>query len=235
MNVLLLGNSALVAEWLTVLRAHSCTVLKRSISFALPDDASLITSAEEVEDVDLVLDLHMKASAKRRTLLREIEPRIGKTTPVLVNTVAAPLSRMQSWFADPARVFGIAALPTLAAYPIVEVSSTGANADPGETVAAFFDSLGKRMEVLGEGVAHVFPRVFCMIVNEAVFALQQGIASERDIDTAMTLGVNYPAGPLEWGARMGWKHVLRVLEALHAELGDDRYRPAPLLRSLAAR
>jgi 3-hydroxybutyryl-CoA dehydrogenase len=47
--------------------------------------------------------------------------------------------------------------------------------------------------------------------------------------------VNYPAGPLEWGRRIGWKHVLRVLEAMHREFGDDRYRPAPLLRSMAAR
>jgi 3-hydroxybutyryl-CoA dehydrogenase len=71
-----------------------------------------------------------------------------------------------------------------------------------------------------------------MIINEAAFALMEGVASAEDIDTAMKLGTNYPLGPLEWADRIGLDQVLAVLEGLQAEYGDDRYRPAPLLRQL---
>jgi 3-hydroxybutyryl-CoA dehydrogenase len=71
-----------------------------------------------------------------------------------------------------------------------------------------------------------------MIINEAAFALMDGVASAEDIDMAMKLGTNYPLGPLEWADRIGLDQVLSVLEGLQAEHGDDRYRAAPLLRQL---
>jgi 3-hydroxybutyryl-CoA dehydrogenase len=86
--------------------------------------------------------------------------------------------------------------------------------------------------VVPDGPGLVFPRILCMIINEAAFALMEGVASAEDIDTAMKLGTNYPLGPLEWADRIGLDQVLGVLEGLQAEYGEDRYRPAPLLRQL---
>ena len=77
-------------------------------------------------------------------------------------------------------------------------------------------------------------RIVCQLVNEAAFALQKGVGSAADIDTAMRLGFNYPRGPLEWGDSIGLDHVLAVLDALHEELGEERYRAAPLLRRMVA-
>jgi 3-hydroxybutyryl-CoA dehydrogenase len=76
-------------------------------------------------------------------------------------------------------------------------------------------------------------RVLATIVNEAASAVAEGIAAPESIDTAMRLGANYPAGPLEWGERIGLAQVVRLLDALHAEVPDGRYRVVPLLRSLA--
>jgi 3-hydroxybutyryl-CoA dehydrogenase len=78
-------------------------------------------------------------------------------------------------------------------------------------------------------------RVLATIVNEAASAVADGIASPESIDTAMRLGANYPSGPLEWGERIGLSQVVRLLDALHAEVPDGRYRVVPLLRSLASR
>jgi 3-hydroxybutyryl-CoA dehydrogenase len=80
----------------------------------------------------------------------------------------------------------------------------------------------------------VVGRVVCALVNEAAFALGEGVASAADIDTAMTLGVNYPHGPLAWGARLGLPLVAETLDYLRDFYGEERYRVAPLLRRLIA-
>lgn len=75
--------------------------------------------------------------------------------------------------------------------------------------------------------------ISAQIVNEAVFALAEGVASEADVDAAMRLGLNWPVGPLEWGWRLGHARVLATLLELRDAYGEA-YRPAPLLRRLAA-
>ena len=76
----------------------------------------------------------------------------------------------------------------------------------------------------------IFERILVMLINEAVDALFWNIASKEDIDTAMTKGVNYPKGLIEWGSDIGWNKVLNKLEELRAYYCEDRYRPSPLLR-----
>ena len=78
----------------------------------------------------------------------------------------------------------------------------------------------------------VLGRVLCLIINEAAAMLMEGVASARDIDTALKLGANYPRGPLEWADSMGVDFVYAVLRGLQEEQGEDRYRPAPLLRKM---
>ncbi|MDQ2809934.1 MAG: 3-hydroxyacyl-CoA dehydrogenase family protein, partial [Chloroflexota bacterium] len=81
---------------------------------------------------------------------------------------------------------------------------------------------------------YVIGRVVCGIINEAAFALGEGVASAADIDTAMRLGVNYPQGPLEWANKLGLPLVLAMLEHLYDFYHEERYRAAPLLRQLVA-
>jgi 3-hydroxybutyryl-CoA dehydrogenase len=76
----------------------------------------------------------------------------------------------------------------------------------------------------------VFPRILAMLVNEAFFALGEGVATEADIDRALQLGANYPRGPIAWGKEQGLARVLALLDALRHELGEERYRAAPALR-----
>jgi 3-hydroxybutyryl-CoA dehydrogenase len=78
----------------------------------------------------------------------------------------------------------------------------------------------------------IFERVLAMLINEAVDAAFMRVASARDIDTAMTKGVNYPKGLLAWADELGLERVLRWLTQLHEEYGEDRYRPSPLLRRM---
>ena len=80
----------------------------------------------------------------------------------------------------------------------------------------------------------VFPRIICQIMNEAAFALQEEIASPRDIDIALKAGAGHPLGPIEWADKIGLEHVVAVLSALQRDLAEDRYRVAPLLKQMVA-
>jgi 3-hydroxybutyryl-CoA dehydrogenase len=74
----------------------------------------------------------------------------------------------------------------------------------------------------------------CQVINECAFAVGEGVGTVADVDDGMVLGLNQPRGPLAWADTIGLDHVLAVLDALRSELGEERYRAAPLLRRLAA-
>jgi 3-hydroxybutyryl-CoA dehydrogenase len=103
-----------------------------------------------------------------------------------------------------------------------------------DAAEGYFTSLGLHAEWVGDAPGLVLGRIASQLVNEAAFALQKGIGSAADIDTAMRLGFNFPRGPLEWGDAIGLDHVLAILDALRDELGEERYRAAPLLRRMVA-
>jgi len=130
---------------------------------------------------------------------------------------------------------GFHVLPPLDETRVIELTRT-ANSDDGDAqrVEQFFRSLGKHVEWVGDAPGLVLGRIVCQLVNEACFALQEGVGSAADVDTAMRLGFNYPRGPLEWADRIGLEHVLATLDGLYEELHEERYRAAPLLRQMIA-
>ena len=97
----------------------------------------------------------------------------------------------------------------------------------------YFQQQGKKVLQVADYPGLLVWRTVAMLVNEALDAVQKGVAGPADIDTAMRLGVNYPHGPLAWGARLGWNRVLRLLENLQQHYGEERYRPCSLLRQKA--
>ena len=85
----------------------------------------------------------------------------------------------------------------------------------------------------GDAPGLVLGRITAQLVNEAHFAVGEGVATPQDVDTAMRLGFNYPRGPFEWAEAIGPARVVSVLDALRSELGEERYRAAPSLRRAA--
>jgi len=96
----------------------------------------------------------------------------------------------------------------------------------------FFGALGKHVSWVGDAPGLVLGRIVCQVINEAAFALGEGVGGARDIDTGMVLGLGHPRGPFAWADAIGLDHVLTVLEALCEEYQEERYRPAPTLRRL---
>jgi len=129
---------------------------------------------------------------------------------------------------------GFHTLPPLEEASLVELTR-GAGTAPSAAAAAerFFATLGKHTAWVGDAPGLVLGRIVCQVVNEAAFAVAQGVGSAEDVDAGMVHGLNYPRGILEWADAIGLDHVLTVIDGLYEERREERYRAAPLLRSLA--
>jgi 3-hydroxybutyryl-CoA dehydrogenase len=122
----------------------------------------------------------------------------------------------------------VAGEPFHALVPLSLVEVTG---EAGERA---FAGLGLHTAYVAPSPAGVLPRIVCQVINECAFALGEGVGSAEDIDAGMTLGMNYPRGPLSWGRELGFENVLATLDALWHAHREERFRPAPALRRLAA-
>lgn len=185
-------------------------------------------------EVDLLVDLLLDVEAKAR-LWKELDSRIRPDAVRLTLALSAPVTEIAAASRFPDAVVGFATLPPWGERRLVEVltglrSSTEACA----IAVAALEDLGKETSLVRDGAGGVFPRIFAMIVNEAAFALAEGVARPEDIDTALRLGANYPRGPLALADEIGLQTILAVIEGLQRETGEDRYRPAPFLRKMVA-
>jgi 3-hydroxybutyryl-CoA dehydrogenase len=130
---------------------------------------------------------------------------------------------------------GFHALPPFDESHLVELTwSHGAPESNAMRADAFFRSLGKHVERVGDAPGLVLGRIVCQLINEAAFAVGEGVGTPADVDVAMRHGYNWPRGPLEWADTIELDHVLATLDALHEELREERYRAAPLLREMVA-
>jgi 3-hydroxybutyryl-CoA dehydrogenase len=130
---------------------------------------------------------------------------------------------------------GFHALPPLKAGGLVELTRGAGTPDAVAGAAErFFTSCGLRTAWVGDAPGLVLGRMVCQVINECAFALAEGVGTPADIDDGLVLGMNHPRGALAWSDDIGLEHVLAVLDALRDELGEERYRAAPLLRRRAA-
>jgi 3-hydroxybutyryl-CoA dehydrogenase len=135
----------------------------------------------------------------------------------------------------PEELIYFVALPSLSEATVVELARGPETANFALSAAgASFAAMGKHVEcVLDYRPGLVLGRILAQIVNEAHFAVSQGIATAEDCDTAMQLGFNWPRGPFEWGSAIGLGRCVAMLDALHRSIGEERYRVSPLLRRRA--
>ena len=96
-----------------------------------------------------------------------------------------------------------------------------------EWISVLMKALGKKWKIVADEPGLVSPRIISMIINEAFFALEEGVSSATEIDMAMKLGTNYPDGPFTWGKNIGYRNIFHLLK--HLSIDDSRYTPHPLL------
>jgi 3-hydroxybutyryl-CoA dehydrogenase len=130
---------------------------------------------------------------------------------------------------------GFHALPPLGDARLVEMTrSPTTTSVAAERAEAFFASLGRHVAWVEDAPGLVLGRIVSQLVNEAAFAIGEGVGSADDVDTGLTLGLSHPRGPVAWSQAIGLDHVLAVLDGLSNERREERYRAAPLLRRAVA-
>ncbi|MCA9938362.1 MAG: hypothetical protein KC418_06955 [Anaerolineales bacterium] len=188
---------------------------------------------DDVGEVDVALELHNESAAAKQELILALDHALPANALLLTSALATSVTQAAAWTLDESRVVGIGLLPPIGPTGLVELAAGLRTAEAAMTRArAFWSDLGYEPVTVADGPGLVRARLVCCIINEAVSALMEGVASPEDIDRAMKLGTNYPYGPLEWADIIGLDTVLGVMTGLFQEWGDDRYRPAPLLRRM---
>ncbi len=214
---MIVGDRPLVEEYATMCAERG---------FSVASDAN----------VELALELtNLSFESKRNNLLR-LDDLLPSSVPIISSAVTVMMSEQTAWVTHAVRLVGIGAFPTLLHGSLLEFVATAQTSAPVRTaVEAFASTLGKSAVFVEDTVGLVMPRMLCMLINEAYFAMTEGVADDAAIDTAMKLGTNYPRGPIEWAQAIGLPHVVAVLHALQNYYGEDRYRCAPLLTKDAQR
>lgn len=184
---------------------------------------------------DVVVDTLAHGSGEKRRLVEEIDAAVPGAALVLSSCIRWSTTTLGSWSRRPERVVGFATFHPLARRDVIELARGLDTGDDAMAAAgSLVERLGKESAVVKDAPGLVFPRILSLIINEAVRSLDEGVATAEEIDVALRLGTNYPQGPLRWADEIGLDEVLAVLEGLLEETGDDRYRPAPLLRKMVA-
>lgn len=220
-----------------------CTAASHNTNLFLVEDFySAIESGlmmDEAGDADVAIELHNESADAKQELMLSLAQAIPEDALVLTSALSTSTTQAASWMANPSRVVGFGLLPPIqpGGEPggLVELTAGLQTAeDAVQHAQTFWQNLDFQPVLVADGPGLVRARVVCCLINEAVSALMEGIASAEDIDLAMKLGTNYPYGPLEWADIIGLDTVLGVVDGLFREWGDDRYRPSPLLRRMVA-
>lgn len=195
---------------------------------------SLATTLDAVAG-EVVIEAIVEALPEKTALFGELDRRCPPATVLASNTSSLSIGRLAAATSRPERVVGLHFFNPVPVMRLVEVVRGLRTASATvATVVSLAERLGKMPVVVNDSPGFVVNRILMPLINEAIFALMEGVAEREAIDAAATLGLNHPLGPLALADLIGLDVCLAVLETLHTELGEDKYRPCPLLRRMVA-
>jgi 3-hydroxybutyryl-CoA dehydrogenase len=220
-SLVILGTNRLAQDWIALSKTRGL-------------DAELASDAAQIQaDAALVIETLAGDEAMKRRTLEKLDRGLAPSSLIITSCLVGSTTLMASWTKRPERLVGFATFYPLADRKIIEIAAGLRTSDSAlQQAQDHFRSLGKEFVKVKDAAGLTFPRILSLITNEAARSLEEGVAEADEIDIAMRLGVNYPMGPLRWADQIGLDEVLAVLEGLERETGDDRYRPAPLIKKL---
>jgi 3-hydroxybutyryl-CoA dehydrogenase len=193
------------------------------------------TSIEQARDAQLLIEAVFEEPAAKRSVLHEAARLLPDTALLASNTSSISITALAAGLPGPERVVGMHFFNPVPVMSLVEVVRGELSSDDAiaQTVV-LAQRLGKTPVVVNDYPGFVANRILLPMLNEAFYALMEGVAEREAIDQVIKLGLNHPMGPLQLADLIGLDVCLHILEVLHRDLGEDKYRPCPLLRRLVA-
>jgi 3-hydroxybutyryl-CoA dehydrogenase len=184
-------------------------------------------------EADLVIEAVVEDMKVKKEVFAQLDEICKPDTILASNTSGLSITEIASATNRPHKVLGVHFFNPAPVMQLVEVIRGYITSEQTlATTKAFVEKIGKTAIEVKEAPGFAVNRILCPMINEAVFVYSEGIASAEDIDQAMVLGANHPMGPLALADLVGLDTLLAVLDGLHQELGEDKYRPAVLLRKM---
>ena len=185
----------------------------------------------DLKDCDLVIEAATENKKIKFEIFKNLDEVVKKEAILASNTSSISITEIAAQTKRPAQVAGMHFMNPVPVMKLVE-GITGLETDPEvfKTVRETAEKMGKTFVVARDMPGFAVNRILMPMINEAVYALYEGIASVEDIDTAMKLGTNQPMGPLTLADFIGLDTCLAIMEVLYEGLADTKYRPCPLLR-----
>jgi 3-hydroxybutyryl-CoA dehydrogenase len=231
-------SQELVDRGLGVIRSNMDRQVKKETVKAEDRDAALgrlktSVRVADAADADLVIEAVPEKLELKQDLFRQLDAACRPETLFASNTSSLPITQLAAATKRADRFIGMHFMNPVPLMKLVElIRGVETSDETYATVRSLTEKLGKTPACSQDYPGFISNRVLMPMINEACFALMEGVATKEDIDTVMKLGMNHPMGPLQLADFIGLDTCLYILEVLHEGLGDPKFRPCPLLRKM---
>ncbi len=197
------------------------------------DAIAFVPDLNAAAKADMIIEAATENPELKFRIFKEMDEAASSAAILASNTSSISITKIAASTGRPDRVIGMHFMNPVPLMKLVEIIRGLATSDETTmTVTDLCKAMGKEAVEANDSPGFISNRILCPMINEAVFVLQERVGTAEAIDTVMKLGMNHPMGPLALADLIGLDVVLSVMEVLQRDLGEDKYRPAPLLRRM---